>query len=192
MLNFNKIIEIFISLQIIIISTFIPVFISIPFNNKLIQIIEIPVSWQVPSIIIITLIFHAEIVLRAFSIYLLIGLFFLPVFHSGGSIGYLLTPNFGYLLGIFPLIKIIDKFNFKNNRFYYLDLLRYGVLGICSMHVIGILYIGLIQILYFNNSDTLLYNVSKYSLGKFGFHILMLTPISLLIKFLRKDFRYEK
>ena len=42
------------------------------------------------------------------------GLFILPVFHQGGSLGYLLTPNFGYLLGLYPLIKIIDNLNNRN------------------------------------------------------------------------------
>ena len=78
---------------------------------------------------------------------LLIGLFFLPVFHNGGSIGYLLTPNFGYLLGIYPLINIIDKLNKLNHKIYFYDLLRYGILGISSMHIVGIIYCC-IQILY--------------------------------------------
>ena len=134
-----------------------------------------------PSIILITLIFKGEIVIKAFSIYLFIGLFFIPVFHNGGSLGYLLTPNFGYLIGIFPLIKFIDKLKNKNNKIRFYDFLRYGILGIFSMHIIGIIY-NFIQILYFNQSDLLLYNISKYSLGKFGYHLLMLTPITLLIK----------
>ena len=95
MLNFNKLIEVFISLQIIIISTFIPVLFSIPFTNKLIETFELPITWQLPSIVIMTLIFKGKIVIKAFSIYLIIGLFFIPVFHQGGSLGYLLTPNFG-------------------------------------------------------------------------------------------------
>ena len=186
MLNFNKIIEVIISLQVIIISTLIPVYISIPSKNQFMQTFEVPISWQVPAIIIITLIFKGEIVLKAFSIYLLIGLFFLPVFQNGGSLGYLLTPNFGYLLGIYPLIKIIDKLNIKNNKIHCIDLLRYGILGIFSLHVIGILYSS-IQILYFKQSDLLLYNISKYSLGKFVYHLLMLTPITLVIKLTNKN-----
>ena len=181
MLNFNKIIEILISLHIIIISTFIPVFISIPFTNKSLQTFDIPISWQVPSIILITLIFSGDLVIIAFSIYLLIGLFFLPVFHNGGSIGYLLTPNFGYLLGIYPLINIIDRLNKLNHKIYYYDLLKYGILGISSMHIIGSIYCC-IQILYLKQSEILLYNISRYTLGKFGYHLLMLTPITLLIK----------
>ena len=185
MLNFNKVIEIIISLQVIIISTFVPVYISIPSINKILQTLEIPISWQVPSIIIITLIFKGKIVIKAFSIYLFIGLFILPVFQNGGSLGYLLTPNFGYLLGTYPLIKFIDKLNIKNNKIHFIELLRYGIIGIFSMHILGILY-NYFQILYFKETELLLYNISKYSLGKLGYHLLMLTPITLLIKLINK------
>ena len=191
MLKFNKIIEIFISLQIIIISTFIPVFLSIPFTNNFIHISEIPITWQITSIILLTLIFKGEIVVKAFSFYLLIGLLFFPVFQKGGSLGYLLTPNFGYLLGIYPLINIIDKLNKKNNKIHYYDIMRFGFFGIISMHFIGIIYTS-IQILYFDQPEIILYNLSKYSLSKFGYHILMLTPITLLSKLINKHKRYTK
>ena len=191
MLLFNKIIKILISLQIIIISTFIPVVISIPFSNQLFQTFDIPISWQIPSIIIITLIFKREVVTIAFSIYLLIGLFFLPVFHNGGSLGYLLTPNFGYLLGTYPLVNIINKLNKINHKIYFFDLLRYGILGICSMHIIGILY-SFIQILYFKQADSLLYNISKYSLGKISYHLLMLIPITIFLKIFNYNKSYKK
>ncbi len=185
MLNFNKVIEIVISLQVIIISSFVPVFVSIPSINKVLQTFEMPISWQIPSIIIITLIFKAEIVIKAFSIYLFIGLFILPVFQNGGSLGYLLTPNFGYLLGIYPLIMFIDKLNIKNNKIHFYELLKFGVIAILCMHIVGIIY-NYIQILYFKESELLLYNISKYSLGKLGYHLLMLTPITLLIKLINK------
>ena len=190
MLNFNKVIEIFISLQVIIISTFIPVFISIPFTNKLFRTIEIPITWQVPSIIIITLIFKGKIVIKALSLYLIIGLFFIPVFHQGGSLGYLLTPNFGYLLGTYPLIKIIDNLNNKNLTINSYEFLKHGILGITSMHVIGIIY-SFIQIMYFQQSEIILYSIAKYSLGKYGYHLLMLIPITLMIRIIN-NYRYNK
>ncbi len=190
MLTFNKIIEIVISLQIIIISTFIPVFISIPFTSKLAPTIELPITWQVPTIILITLIFKGKIVFKAFSIYLLIGLFFIPVFYQGGSLGYLLTPNFGYLLGIYPLIAIVDILNKKYKKFNYFDILKYGILGISSMHIVGIIY-TCIQLINYKKSEILLYTIAKYSLGNIGFHLLMLTPIILLIKLINNN-KYQK
>ncbi len=190
MLNVSKLIEVFISLQIIIISTFIPVFFSIPFTNKLIGTFEMPITLQIPSIVIITLIFKGKIVIKAFSIYLIIGLFLIPVFDQGGSLGYLLTPNFGYLLGMYPLIKIIDILNKRKQMIKYYDLLKYGILGICSMHLIGIIY-NCILFLNFKQSEILLYNISKYSLGKIGYHLLMLVPIIVLFKFFNKK-RYQR
>ena len=188
MLNFNKIIEILISLQVIIISSFIPAHITIPITNKVIRNFEMPITWQMSSIIIITLIFNGRIVLKALTIYLILGLFFIPVFNQGGSLGYLLTPNFGYLLGTYPLIKVIDNLNKNKKKITYLQLMKYGILSIVIMHCIGLIY-NCIQILYFKQSDLLLYSISKYSLGKIGYHILMLTPITLFIKLLNK-YRY--
>ena len=181
MLNFNKIIEIIVCLQSIIISTFLPVFILVPSTKILIRTFEIPITWLVPSIILLTLIFRGEVVIKAFTIYLIIGLFFIPVFQEGGSLGYLLTPNFGYLLGIYPLIKIIDKFYNKRQKNKPLYLLNYGIIGICSMHFTGIIY-SCIQIIYYKQSELLMYTIAKYSLGKFGYHLLMLIPIILLSK----------
>ena len=186
MLNLNKIIEIIISIQIIIISTFIPVFFTIPIPNKVSHTIELPITWQVPTIIMITLIFKGKIVIKAFSIYLIIGLFFIPVFHQGGSLGYLLTPNFGYLLGMYSLIAIIDSLNKKNKKIYYLDFIQYGILEISSMHIIGIIY-NCIQTFYYKQSEILLYSIAKYSLGNYGYHLLMITPITLLIKLINNN-----
>tara|TARA_Y200000002_G_scaffold163426_1_gene134911 strand:+ start:1060 stop:1644 length:585 start_codon:yes stop_codon:yes gene_type:complete len=190
MLKFNKIIKIIINLQLIIISTFIPVYLTIPITNKNPISLEFPITWQVPVIIITTLIFSSKIVIKAFSLYLIMGIFFIPVFHHGGSLGYLLTANFGYLLGIYPLIIIIDKLNQNNRKIYYYDLLKYGILGISSMHIIGIIYSCMQTILY-RKSEILLYSVAKYSLGNFGFHLLMLTPIILMIKLINNN-NYRK
>ena len=114
MLNFYKLIEILVSLQSLVITTMLPVYIPLQFIDKSFSNFEMPITWQIPTIILLTLIFHKKVVFRAFSIYIILGLFIFPVFHQGGSIGYLLTPNFGYLLGVFPLIKIIDNLNTKN------------------------------------------------------------------------------
>ena len=57
-------------------------------------------------------------------------------------------------------------------------------------HIIGIIY-GSIQLLYFKQIDLLIYNISKYSLGKIGYQLLMLTPITLLTKVINKNHKSE-
>ena len=117
MLNFYKLIEILVSLQSLVITSMLPVYIPLPFIYKSSNYFELPITWQIPTIILLTLIFHKKVVFRAFSIYIILGLYIFPVFHQGGSIGYLLTPNFGYLLGLYPLIKIIDNLKDNANTF---------------------------------------------------------------------------
>ena len=112
--------------------------------------------------------------------YIIMGLFLAPVFHQGGSIGYLLTPNFGYLLGYYPLIKIIDNLNTRN-KLNVGNFLKNGFLAIVAMHLIGIFY-NFIQVIFYSQFNLFLYNLGKYSLGKIGYHFLMLFPLLLLIK----------
>jgi len=169
-----------VTLQSLVISTMLPVYIPIKFIDKSINSIEMPITWQIPTIILLTLIFHKKVVFSAFTIYIILGLFVAPVFHEGGSMGYLLTPNFGYLLGLYPLIKIIDNLNTRN-KINIGNFLKNGFLAIVSMHLTGIFY-NFIQTIFYSQFNLFLYNLGKYSLGKIGYHFLMLFPLLLLIK----------
>jgi len=180
MLNFYKSIEILVSLQSLVITSMISVYIPLPFIYNSSNNFELPITWQIPTIILLTLIFHKKVVFRAFSIYIILGVFIFPVFHQGGSIGYLLTPNFGYLLGLYPLIKIIDTLN-NRNKINFGNFLKKGFLAIGAMHLTGIFY-NFIQIIFYSQFNLFLYNLGKYSLGKIGYHFLMLFPLLLLIK----------
>jgi len=180
MLNFYKLIEILVSLQSIVLTSMLPVYIPLPFIYKSSNNFELPITWQIPTIILLTLIFHKKVVFRAFSIYIILGLFILPIFHQGGSLGYLLTPNFGYLLGLYPLIKIIDNLN-NRNKIKVINFLKNGFIAIGAMHLIGIFY-NFLQLIFYSQYNLFLYNLGKYSLGKIGYHFLMLLPLLLLIK----------
>ena len=189
MLNFYKLIEILVSLQSLVITTMLPVYIPLPFMDKSSTNFELPITWQIPTIIFLTLIFQKKVVFRAFSIYIILGLFISPVFHEGGSIGYLLTPNFGYLIGVYPLINIIDNLN-NRNEINVGNFLINGFIAIGAMHLTGIFY-NFFQNIFYNQFNLFLYNLGKYSLGKIGYHFLMLFPLLLLIKTI-KNLKHSK
>ena len=189
MLNFYKLIEILVSLQLIVITTMLPIYIPLLFIDKFNHSYEIPITWQIPTIIVLTLIFNKKVVYIAFSIYIILGLFIFPVFHQGGSIGYLLSPNFGYLLGVFPLIKIIDNLNTRN-KINLRNFIKKGFIAIGAMHITGIFYNFIQEILY-GQFNMFLYNLGKYSVGKIGYHLLMLFPLLLLLKPI-KNLKYSK
>ena len=180
MLNFYKLIEILVTLQSLIISTMIPIYVPLPFIHESTNYYEMPITLQIPTIILLTLIFNKKVVYRSFTIYLILGLFILPVFHQGGSIGYMLTPNFGYLLGIYPLVNIINNLN-KEIKINFINFLMYGFLAIIAMHLTGIFY-NLIQIIYYDQTNLFFYNLGKYSIGKIGYHLIMLFPLILFLK----------
>jgi len=184
MLNFYKLIEILVSLQTLLITAMLPVYIPLPFIYKSTNNFELPITWQIPTIILLTLIFQKKVVFRAFSIYIILGLFIFPVFHQGGSIGYLLTPNFGYLLGLYPLIIIIDNLNTRN-KINVGNFLKKGFIAIVAMHLTGIFY-NFMQVIFYSQFNLFLYNLGKYSLGKIGYHFLMLFPLLLIIKLIER------
>ena len=156
------------------------VYIPLPLIDKSSESFELPITWQIPTIILLTLIFNKKVVFRAYSIYIILGLFISPVFHEGGSIGYLLTPNFGYLLGVYPLINIIGNLNI-GNKINFGNFLITGFVAIGTMHLTGIFY-NLMQVIFYSKFNLFLYNLGKYSVGKIGYHFLMLLPLLLLIK----------
>ena len=180
MLNYFKFIEILISLQSIFISSMIPFIFTIPFSNNIKYSFELPITLQVPVIILLSIVFKSRVVFSALTIYLLLGLFIIPVFHDGGSLGYLLSPNFGYLIGYYPLIKTINYLN-KNKKIYIFNFLKISMLAIVFMHITGIFY-SFIQIIYYKHFNIFLYNLGNYTIGMIGYHFLMLIPIVLLIK----------
>ena len=184
MFNKKNIFKFIVSFESILISSMIPINIPIPSIENIYRIIEIPINYQIPTVIFLTLIFSGEFLKNVYAIYIFTGLFFLPVFFDGGSIGYLITPNFGYLIGIFPLINIINKLNKKDN-YSFITYLKYSLTGLIIMHFTGILYF-IFQLLIFNKPSLILYNIGVFTLHKITFQIISLIPIYLGINLINK------
>jgi len=175
MIKIKNIYKFIVSFESILISSLIPVNIPIPSIGSFYRIIELPINYQIPTVIFLTIIFSGEFLKRVYAIYIIIGLFFLPIFFDGGSLGYLLTPNFGYLIGIFPLISIINILNKKNNLTLF-KYIKYSLAGLIIMHCIGIVYLTF-QLLIFNKTNLLLYNIGLFTLSKLPFQIISLFPV---------------
>ncbi len=73
--------------------------------------------------------------------YLLIGLFYLPIFHGGGSIGYILTHEFGYLLGFIPAAWTCGYLSKRTKNKNLISYSFYTFLSLCIIHMIGIFYL---------------------------------------------------
>ena len=184
MINKKNIYKFIVSFQSILISTMIPINIPIPSIENIYRIVEIPINYQIPTIVFLTLVFSGEFIKNVYAIYIFIGLFFLPVFFDGGSLGYLITPNFGYLIGIIPLINIINIL-YKKNNFSFIKYIKYSLAGLLAMHFIGILYLTL-QLLIFNKENLILYNIGLFTLNKIPYQIISVIPVYLGLNIIKK------
>ena len=80
---------------------------------------------QVPAIACMTVILGRKYSLVAVFLYLITGLFFLPVFSLGGGIKYIFQYGFGYILGFIPMILILWKClerDYKPKRVFFASL----------------------------------------------------------------------
>ena len=178
MVNKKNILKFIVCFESILVSSMIPINIPIPSFEQIYRIVEIPINYQIPTVIFLTLIFSGKFVKIVYAIYIFIGLFFLPIFFDGGSLGYLITPNFGYLIGIFPLINIINIINKKNDLSFFI-FIKYSLTSLLIMHLIGILYLSF-QLLIFNKPNLILYNIGLFTLNKIPYQIISLIPVYLI------------
>ena len=189
MINKKNIYKFIVSFQSILISSMIPINIPIPTIENIYRIVEFPINYQIPTVIFLTLIFSGEFIRNVYAIYIFTGLFFLPIFFDGGSLGYLMTPNFGYLIGLFPLINIINILN-KSNNFSLIKYIRYSLIALIIMHLTGISYYTL-QLLIFNKPNLIFYNFGLFTLNKIPFQIISLIPVYLSVNLFNK-FKFRK
>ncbi len=125
----------------IIICAMIPSAIILPQKDLSLSIIQLQSTWQIQGILLISLICGAQVGLICSISYLIIGLFYLPVFHGGGSIGYILTPEFGYIIGFIPAAWTCGFLSQKKNNSNLLDYSIYTIISLAILHVSGIFYL---------------------------------------------------
>ena len=89
-------------LMMMLVGGLIPSALVIPGIETSPRILSLPSTWQVPCLMVTALVCGPRSAVMASVAYLTIGLFHLPIFDGGGSLGYMETPGFGYLIGFIP------------------------------------------------------------------------------------------
>ena len=129
--------------MLIIIGAMIPSSIILPQQDLSLSINSLNINWQIQGLFLTSLVCGPRIGTICAICYLIIGLFYLPIFQGGGSIGYILTNEFGYLLGFIPAAWICG---FLSKRKSKVSLINYSfctIISLISLHSIGILYLVL-------------------------------------------------
>mgnify|MGYP001464208622 CR=1 FL=1 len=128
-------------LMMILVGGLLPSALIIPGPNFATRLFSLPSTWQVPSLLLAALICGPRAAVMASVAYITIGLFYLPIFHSGGSISYLTTPSFGYLVGFIPTAWITGHLACKRDVNNLISLTICAVIGLIMLHIWGSIYI---------------------------------------------------
>ena len=127
--------------MLIVICAMIPSSIILPQKDLSLSIIPLNINWQIQGLLLTSLLCGAQVGTICSISYLIIGLFYLPVFHGGGSVGYILTPEFGYLLGFIPAAWICGFLADRNSQANLISYSFYSFLSLCILHFTGIIYL---------------------------------------------------
>ena len=83
--------------------------------------------------------------LASVVLYIMLGLFFTPVFALGGGIQYIFEYGFGYILAYIPAIIITG--NILEEKYTYKNMLKSAIFGVLLIHLVGIVYMMLIALI---------------------------------------------
>ncbi|WP_269622856.1 biotin transporter BioY [Prochlorococcus marinus] len=172
-------------LLIILISGLLQSAIVMPTSQLGLKLIDLPSSWQVPGLLLVAVVCGPKSGLIATFAYLTIGLFYLPVFHGGGSIGYIATPDFGYLLGFIPAVWVTGRLTETNEENTFFSLFISIFIGLSLIHTIGLVNIFTGTLLS-RWPTSLIELIITYSLSTFPTQLLLCPAIVFMAKILRK------
>ena len=165
--------------MLIIICAMIPSSIILPQQDLSLSIVPLNSTWQIHGLLMSSLLFGPQIGVICAISYLIIGLFYLPVFHGGGSVGYILTHEFGYLLGFIPAAWICGFLSKRESNANLINYSIYTVLSLFIIHFIGVIYLALGQIIW-NSIDNLADLILINTFIPFPNQLLLCLPISLI------------
>ena len=183
--NFSNGVKAITGVMLIIICAMIPSSIIFPQEDLSLSSIPLQSNWQIQGLLLTSLLCGPEIGTISAISYLIIGLFYLPVFHGGGSVGYILTPEFGYLLGFVPAAWTCG---FLTKRISKANLINYSsctIIALCILHIIGVIYLIFGKLLG-NNLDNLFDLILINTFIPFPTQILLCISMSLVSILLKR------
>ena len=109
----------------------------------------VPITLQFMFVLLAGQILNPKSATITMIIYTVMGLLGIPVFSGGGGLSYVLTPTFGYILGLFAAAIIVSVVSNKCKK-SFLKLLLANLLGFIFVYAFGLSYYILLSIFYFN------------------------------------------
>lgn len=120
----------------------------------------------------------------AVVVYIILGLIGIPVFASGGGVGYIFQPTFGYILGFIPGAYLCASLCKKNESTFWKILSSFS--GLCVVYLLGTLYFWIIKGVYMGDEISLWYIILNGALVFLPFDFICICLLSYITKRLKK------
>lgn len=130
---------------------------------------------------VLALLFTDNHISKAVILYLIFGIFGLPIFANGGGFAYFLQSSFGYLLALLPLAIITHSLRKAEFASYFQKA------AICPLAIIGAHLFGIIFLVVTARAD--LINFVNMSMFQIFYDLLFALLFSLIL--LKRDFDKE-
>lgn len=109
---------------------------------------------QIPAIMFIVAFLDRKYGIVSVLLYIIVGLFFAPVFALGGGIDYVFQYGFGYILAYIPAVFFAGSI--LRNGLTFINIAQSTLVGVLTIHLIGVLYMLFMAALQKENSALIL------------------------------------
>lgn len=100
---------------------------------------------QIPAVMFVVGLLGRRLGITSIVIYILTGLFLLPIFALGGGARYVLEPGFGYIAAYIPAVFFAGSI--LESGFSFRNILKAALVGVVTIHFIGVIYMLFISAL---------------------------------------------
>lgn len=144
---------------------------------------------QIPVVLFVASMLGRRYSFIAISLYIILGLFFMPIFALGGGISYLFKYTFGFIIAYIPSAFIASTILSKYSNFK--AYIQSAIIGVLIIHIVGIVY--MITVLMFKH-ETFNYisNWLSISSGIKIFYDIIFSLFAVIIGKALKTFYLEK
>lgn len=143
---------------------------------------------QIPAVMFVVGLLGRRLGITSIVIYILTGLFLLPIFALGGGTRYVLEPGFGYIVAYIPAVFFAGSI--LKSGFSFRNILKAALIGIVTIHFIGIIYMLFISALRHEGLAFIKGWIISQSLLKIAYDYVLGVVALIIAKFANKYIKY--
>ena len=143
---------------------------------------------QVPAVLFIIGLLGRKMGLTSIILYILLGLFALPIFALGGGFSYITEPSFGYILAYIPAGYFAGSV--IKEEFSIINILKAGIIGVLIIHITGIIYMLCVALFKENGWAFIKGWILTQSMLKFAYDYILSIIALIVAKYGNKFVKY--